>query len=100
MSILQNTGKATLYNTNGTGRDTYIYCNSGGFTATNGSQVQPPIGMYNGLNLDLLCVGTFCSPIKKSDSKIKKPVINSKAIHYNSNGTGRDTYIMYTLLPL
>ena len=31
MSVFLQTGKATLYKTNGTGRDSYIYYNSGGF---------------------------------------------------------------------
>ena len=33
MSVLSSAGKAHIYQTNGTGRDTYIYNNSGGFTA-------------------------------------------------------------------
>lgn len=31
MSFLANCGKAQIYKTDGTGRDTYIYNNSGGF---------------------------------------------------------------------
>ena len=31
-SILMQTAKATFYNANGSGRDTYIYNNNGGLT--------------------------------------------------------------------
>jgi len=33
MSILASAGRAKIYNTDGTGRDTYVSFNSGGFAA-------------------------------------------------------------------
>ena len=35
MSILASAGRAKIYNTDGTGRDTYVSKNSGGFTNMN-----------------------------------------------------------------
>lgn len=35
MSILANAGRAKIYATDGTGRDTYITTNSGGFSINN-----------------------------------------------------------------
>eukprot|EP00347_Sterkiella_histriomuscorum_P004546 403360052 len=79
-SIFAQTAKATFYNANGSGRDTYIYSNNGGLTGAHQTNIQPPIG-------------TFSSPMKKHVT-VKRPLINSKSIHYHSNGTGRDSYIM------
>ena len=36
MSILATAGRANIYNTDGSGRDTYVSLNSGGFTVMNG----------------------------------------------------------------
>ena len=43
MSILASAGRAKIYNTDGTGRDTYVSFNSGGFTGmkTNAAAQQP-----------------------------------------------------------
>ena len=35
MSILASAGRAKIYNTDGTGRDTYVSNNSGGFSVMN-----------------------------------------------------------------
>jgi hypothetical protein len=35
-----------MYNVNGTGRDTYIYVNSGGFTINNEATTYPPVGKH------------------------------------------------------
>ena len=35
MSILASAGRAKIYNTDGSGRDTYVGNNSGGFTTMN-----------------------------------------------------------------
>jgi len=35
MSILASAGRAKIYNTDGTGRDTYVSKNSGGFSMMN-----------------------------------------------------------------
>ena len=44
MSIFAQTAKATFYNPNGTGRDTYIYSNHGGLVANTQFNQQPPVG--------------------------------------------------------
>ena len=76
-NIFATTAKASFYNPNGSGRDTYIYVNNGGFTSPKEQNVQPGIG-------------SFTSP---KQSSFKMPTINSKSIHYNNNGSGRDSYI-------
>ena len=44
MSILASAGRAKIYNTDGTGRDTYVSKNSGGFSMMN----QPASAMRGG----------------------------------------------------
>lgn len=39
-------------------------------------------------------VGTFSSPQKMSNIQMKRPLLNSKAVHYHGDGSGRDSYIM------
>ena len=85
------TAKATFYNPNGSGRDTYIYSDNGGFTVAHQPSQQPPIGT-SFLPLPLL-IGTFGSP-SKHPIAVKRPVINSKTLNYHSDGTGRDSYIV------
>lgn len=46
-----SSGKTTIYNPNGSGRDSYIYHNSGGFT------ISKPAPKYSD-------IGTFSSPKK------------------------------------
>ena len=41
-------------------------------------------------------IGTLVSP-KNIASGQRMPLINSKYIHYNCDGTGRDSYIMYEI---
>lgn len=104
------TAKATFYNVNGTGRDTYIFNNNGGLTFDHRPNNQPPVGMpttyifiycflfcfflYLYFSLIIIMIGTFVSPVKKH-VETKKPLINSRSIQYHGNGTGRDSYIMY-----
>ena len=45
MSFLANCGKAQIYKTDGTGRDTYIFNNSGGFCADKEVAKVAQIGM-------------------------------------------------------
>ena len=47
MSIFTQTAKATFYNPNGSGRDSYIYFNSGGFTAPKELNKQPDLGTFS-----------------------------------------------------
>ena len=84
MSILATAGRAKIYNTDGTGRDTYVGFNSGGFVTS----YQPAAAQTS---------GTF----GKTMSKISPQHIArgggqgspGKTIHYHVNGTGRDSYI-------
>jgi hypothetical protein len=39
-------------------------------------------------------IGTFHSTIKKYNVSGNRPHIHSKSIHYNQDGSGRDSYIM------
>ncbi len=93
MSVFTQTAKAALYQPNGTGRDSYIYGNNGGFTVMNEPSIQPGIGKSNSVTHIMLSIGTLISS-KKAYSGVKMPVISSKTIHYQQNGSGRDTYIM------
>lgn len=68
----------TNYQTNGTGRDTYIVRDNGGFFA-----------MYEPCRQG--DIGTF-SP--KRQYKAVAPVMTAKAVQYHSDGTGRDSYIV------
>jgi len=70
----------SIYKTNGTGRDTYIFNNNGGFSIMHQPQsYQKP--------------GTFLPSVSRY--REKSPVIHSKAVNYRQNGTGRDSYIMF-----
>ncbi len=40
MSVLANAGRAKLYATDGTGRDSYVALNNGGFTMMNSPAIQ------------------------------------------------------------
>ena len=71
-----------VYKTNGTGRDTYIFTDNGGFSG---------IG-YSPKNYDK--PGTLLPNIKKRISPEKKPYLQSKSVYYRQDGSGRDSYIM------
>ena len=71
------------YKTNGTGRDTYIYCNNGGY-----SDVSYGPNVY-------AKPGRMLPQLRYEGSAEKKPYIDSKAVHYRQNGSGRDTYILF-----
>lgn len=73
------------YRTNGGGRDSYIYDSNGGNTVTNVVESKP---LHRSGRID------YGSPSKKSVSpKQASAVDTQRPIHYNTNGTGRDTYI-------
>ena len=79
MSILATAGKAFIYNTDGTGRDTYIGFNSGGNTMGNF-----PTAAAKG--------GAFRS-IEARQYRIAGVGDSAKKLHYQVDGTGRDSYI-------
>ena len=66
------------YTCNGTGRDTYININSGGFFTPFKTK-------------EVSAVGSFVSQ-KRFNSPA--PVIQPLGVHYKSDGSGRDSYII------
>ena len=80
MSILATAGRAKIYNTDGTGRDTYVSTNNGGFSIPNQAAVQSKGGSFG------------AQPYRRSFMYGGSPS-PAKPIHYPTNGTGRDTYI-------
>ena len=83
MTKCQYKGKAALtvhYHTNGTGRDSYIVRNNGGF-----NKMYNPIKWPN--------VGTF---VPKRVPRENTPLMHPMPVYYHSNGTGRDSYIVET----
>ena len=78
--------RGIIYQPNGTGRDTYIYNDDGGFT-----KMKEPRPQFH--------PGTLLLPNvehKQRYEKYKKPAIHSKPIQYQSDGTGRDSYVKTT----
>ena len=80
MSFLATAGRANIYNTDGTGRDTYIGSNSGGFTIMNQPTIQQKSSAFS-----LPAIN-----VKRSGLGMGTP---AKPLHYHNNGTGRDSYI-------
>ena len=80
MSILASAGRAKIYNTDGTGRDTYVSFNNGGNTA----MFQPALAQKS---------GAFRSPGSNFKMGGGSP---GKRLHYHVDGTGRDSYIHVT----
>jgi len=70
--------KTQFYAGNGTGRDTYIYNNNGGFYPEK-----------DAIRVDE--IGSFVTSKQRHSSDL--PKIHSKSIGYTNNGGGRDTYI-------
>lgn len=75
-------GKPRIYNTDGTGRDTYVGFDNGGNTFI----YQPSKGCYTRK-------GAFYAPASASYGYPKTGVQATKTVHYHADGTGRDTYI-------
>jgi hypothetical protein len=72
--------KPSVYPVNGTGRDSYIALNNG--------------GLYRGYEpYPAADIGTFTTK-KRPQSSLA--TIEAKHVGYSTNGTGRDTYILYT----
>jgi hypothetical protein len=74
---LRITPKTNYYHSNGSGRDTYIIEDSGGFTIKKNSK--PLIASSRFMKF-----GGYSKPPYSSNAKI---------IHYPPDGTGRDVYI-------
>ena len=68
------------YHNDGTGRDTYIGVNSGGFYAPYSPHPAPPTGGFN---------------VRKSYAP-PSPVMHPLGVHYYSDGSGRDSYVIRT----
>ena len=86
----KNSSKASMafnYRTDGSGRDSYIYSNNGGFTIHNQTYRMPSPGKMNGN-----------SPGSKQATQGRRRVspVQGKPVQYVSNGTGRDGYIFAT----
>ena len=82
MSIYSSKVAAMHYHINGTGRDTYIQSNNGGFSQQHRGSVFPT-------------PGTFRQAVYRSNMHQNKyaPTEGKKA-HYVQNGGGRDSYIL------
>ena len=74
-----STAKTIFYNSNGSGRDSYILTNHGGMVAPRLPNIQPENGSMN---------------CKEIHMRTISPTIHSKPVHYASDGTGRDSYIV------
>ena len=78
MSVLANAGRAKLYATDGTGRDSYVALNNGGFTTMNSPAIQQRSSNF----------GPSTQRNARADQQISpRPNL------YHVNGTGRDSYI-------
>ena len=84
MSILASAGRAKIYNTDGTGRDTYIGTNSGGFSVNNF-----PAASFKGGSFGVQQNRVSPNHLARGGG-LGSP---GKTIHYQTNGTGRDSYI-------
>ena len=80
MMTTSSPGHAKLYNADGTGRDSYVHLNNGGFTVTN----LPAIGQRS---------GSFVPPIAIRRNSNGGGAAN-RPILYQTNGSGRDSYIV------
>lgn len=69
-------GHKVIYNTDGTGRDAYIYLDNGGFCKSR-QQNQYTIGSFPTVR----------------HYHFKAPTFEGKQMIYKSDGTGRDNYI-------
>ena len=78
--------RGIIYHTNGSGRDSYIFNDAGGF-----NHMKEPRNQFH--------PGTLLLPDlqhKKFFEKVKQPYLHSKPIQYNDDGTGRDGYVKQT----
>ena len=87
MSIFQP--KKSFYFAKGSGRDTYISTNSGGFYKTNITENFDPSTLLK-KNFKKFIVNYEYIPERKGHF----PNIQAKPVHYPPDGSGRDCYIM------
>ncbi|CAD8107154.1 unnamed protein product [Paramecium primaurelia] len=71
-------GRANYYYSDGTGRDTYIQFDNGGLTMHAQRCHQPQIGSFQ----------------PKRNGPIFRPQSSNKTLHYVSDGSGRDKYVL------
>ena len=83
--VLGQAGQTRIYNTDGTGRDTYINFNNGGNTAATFPAAAAKTGAF-GRSASNFAPGNIARIGEASGSPAKR-------LHYHVNGTGRDTYI-------
>ena len=84
MSILATAGRAKIYNTDGSGRDTYVSTNSGGFSINN-----QPASAWHGGTMGAVAKAVSPGHVARGGGQGSP----GKTIHYHVNGTGRDSYI-------
>lgn len=73
-------GYKVTYHSDGTGRDTYINRNSGGLYAPYVPRAGPGVSSFN---------------TRRIPNAAPSPVIAPLAVHYYSDGSGRDSYISF-----
>lgn len=71
-------GRAKFYHSDGTGRDGYIANDNGGLTQQIDRCRQPPVGGFHSFKL----------------KRAFKPSSSHKTLHYISDGSGRDNYVL------
>ena len=81
--------KAVFYSSDGTGRDTYISINNGGMTSR-----KPFSGIIDSGKI-IIYLGAF---LNDNYSRIGTQSIGPKYFYYHSDGTGRDTYVVYVII--
>ena len=86
MSILASAGRTKIYGADGTGRDSYVGNNSGGFTVVN-----QPAASFKGGTFGQAQHKVSAQPIARGGGQGSP----GKRIHYHTNGTGRDSYIHF-----
>ena len=81
-NILASAGRTNIYNQDGTGRDTYVSQNNGGFSIMNNPRWQQKIA-------------SKASGVPPAHSYFRRSMSsnNHKPVFYPVNGTGRDAYI-------
>jgi hypothetical protein len=74
----QKAAQTVHYQTNGTGRDSYIVRDNGGFCKMSSAVKWPEVKSF----------------VQKRHYNPNAPQMVAKPVYYHSNGTGRDSYIM------
>jgi len=77
-TAMSGMGRSAAYSINGTGRDTYIAVDNGGFTKPFEPNYIPENGVFGS---------------RRVNRDASAPFIEAKHTNYSSNGSGRDGYI-------